>query len=604
MPITLDELVAKLTKRPLPALAVTVQRVKQLLDDPNTSNQDLQAVIGLDPGFTLEIYRRFWSASGDRRGPVSNIAHAISLLGPAVVKDAANVLPVLDKTLPESTQSGIYHCYSRAIHAAIYAQEIGEQRGDKNPDEMGHAALLYNCAEMALWTYAGKAMQKINIMVIKGADYGSASRSTLGFTLEELTAELARVWHICPLITEIMERAWHSQSRPMAVVLASAMARASSMGWYSSETNDLFEFLADFRRQSKERIVAHFHSQAADIARKLLGIPLPTSIFSLLQQIPEPVSEPSVTEKKADTKPAAKKAAKITAAQPAKQPQRPAKTVPQRESEKPPQAKSPVPPVQKVTPEPVPKPVQKAVAQILDKVVKEPVTEPTPPVVKPQPEKPSSPTMPPATPEPSPEPAAKGQEMEEQQVAAKPQREKPPTPITPTPTSKQEPKPAVESQRKVKKRVLVALPNEWKEVLVKFMRNLRDELGLKRIMFAMLSPDQKQAGVSHLIGADTNSRLRRFSINVEEKNLFNILLSRQQGFWLKPDNQEKFLPMIPEEVVGSMDTSGFFCMSIFVRNKPVGFIYADGKKAMNEECYTQFKQLCASLGSDLRRTKQ
>ncbi len=136
------------------------------------------------------------------------------------------------------------------------------------------------------------------------------------------------------------------------------------------------------------------------------------------------------------------------------------------------------------------------------------------------------------------------------------------------------------------------------------MRNLRNELGLKRIMFAMLSQDNKQAGAASLIGADTHSDLHKFSLGIEEKNLFSILLSKQQGFWLKPDNSAKFLPLIPEQVVESIDKGGFFCMSVFVHKQPVGFVYADGINAMNEGCYTQFKQLCASLSSDLEKTRQ
>jgi len=119
----------------------------------------------------------------------------------------------------------------------------------------------------------------------------------------------------------------------------------------------------------------------------------------------------------------------------------------------------------------------------------------------------------------------------------------------------------------------------------------------------MLSQDKKQAGVGHIIGADTHSGLHNFSLDVTEKNLFSILLSKQQGFWLKPENSEKFLPLIPEQILESIDKSGFFCMSIFADDKLVGFIYADGKSAMSEESYTQFKQLCAELCSELEAAR-
>jgi len=131
------------------------------------------------------------------------------------------------------------------------------------------------------------------------------------------------------------------------------------------------------------------------------------------------------------------------------------------------------------------------------------------------------------------------------------------------------------------------------------MRKMRNDLGLKRVMFAMIIPDTKFAKVSELKGADISSGLNSFIVNIQEENLFSILLSKQQGFWLKSSNREKFLLMIPEDLLDSIDQNGFFCMSIFVRGKPVGFVYADGIYVLNEDSYADFKQLCAELSLTL-----
>ncbi|MEJ2529097.1 MAG: HDOD domain-containing protein [Gammaproteobacteria bacterium] len=286
MQISLDKWANNLAKRPLPALAITIYRVKQLLEDPNTSNLDYQAVIELDPGFTLDIYRNFGMSPAGKRGPASNVAHAISMLGPLPVKIALKHLPTLDKDLPEAAKIGIYQCYSRAAHAAIYAKEIGEQRGDKNPDEMAHAALLHNCAEMAMWAYASKPMQMIHALVKKGADYGAASQSVLGFTLEQLSAELVRKWQLSPLISETMDHTWFDRERSMGVVIASSLARASAADWYSDEVYDYTEFLSGYLHHSNERTAAYLHSLAATAGRRLCNLHLVATSFSMLQQRP------------------------------------------------------------------------------------------------------------------------------------------------------------------------------------------------------------------------------------------------------------------------------------------------------------------------------
>ena len=55
----LQDWIARLQDKPLPAMALTVQRVTQLIDSPNTTNADYQRIISRDPGFTLSIFRAF-----------------------------------------------------------------------------------------------------------------------------------------------------------------------------------------------------------------------------------------------------------------------------------------------------------------------------------------------------------------------------------------------------------------------------------------------------------------------------------------------------------------------------------------------------------------
>ncbi len=558
MQISLDKWANNLAKRPLPALAVTIYRVKQLLEDPNTSNLDFQAVIGLDPGFTLDIYRSFGMSPAGKRGPASNIAHAISLLGPLPVKIALKHLPTLDKGLPEAAKIGIYQCYARAAHAAIYAKDIGEQHEDSNPDEMGHAALLHNCAEMAMWAYASNPMQKIHALVKKGADYGTASQSVLGFTLEQLSAELVRIWQLSPLITETMDHTWFDRERSTAVVIASSLARASAADWYSDEVYDYTEFLSGYLHHSNERTASYLHSLAAIAGSKLRGLHLPASAFSMLQQppvVPRLLLEEKQRQLREKQKQLQEKLKERSLKEYGKE------LLKQHYSETRNQAGI-------KGPEKRPEPLKEYLKQH--------------PLEAPKRGRPIAIEKTPAT------------EMAAARANAQPNIN--PEAFKPKPAAKPKPK-ALASER-------IAPPHEWLQFLQDNMRTMRNDLGLQRVVFAMLSQDRRRAGVGYLMGVAANSGLYRFSVNLEQTNLFSMLLSKQQGFWLKPDNQEKFLPMIPDEVSAAIDKRGFFCMSIFVSNQPVGFVYADGKGAMNLECYTKFKQMCADLCIDLEKSRE
>lgn len=562
MPISLEGLVAKLAKRPLPAMAVTIQRVKYLQEDPITSNQDLQKVIGLDPGFTMDIYRSYGASQANKRGPATDVAHAISMLGPLPVKIAAKNLPTLDKTLPDAARSGIYQVYSRAIHAAIYAKTIGELRGDKNTDEMGLAALLHNCGEMALWAYAKKPMLEIFKLVQKGADYGSASYSVLGFTLKQLNAALAEAWHLSSLITETTDHTWFEKHRSMTVQIACSLARESAKGWNSSEVEDLIELLGGYIQHNKEKTTALVHSLAAQADRQLFGLPLPASTFNMLRQPPVTI----ITEEK--------KAEELA-------PEPIPKKKPKKSSY--------------IEIEPAPAQPKRAMNIEVEKApTKKKKTETQPSLtdlLKQMPRKPSREEKPTLAPKPVNKHTT-SKVAKEDSAKAKPNpvaSTKETTENIPTP-----PKPIKKAQA----------PMPWEAGLSKYMRKMRNDIGLKRAMFAMIDDNYKHARVCELKGASADSGLHNFIVNIEEKNLFNILLSKQQGFWLKPSNREKFLPMIPHDQIDSIDQNGFFCMSMFVRGKAVGFIYADGKYMLNDDSYADFKQLCAELCLNLSQVSK
>lgn len=528
------------------------------MQDPLTSNQDLQKVIGLDPGFTMDIYRSFGASFAGKRGPASDVAHAISLLGPLPVKIAAKNLPTLDKTLPETARIGIYQCYSRAIHASIYARHIGELRNDKNPDEMGHAALLHNCGEMALWAHAGKPMSEIFKLVQKGADWGSASSSVLGFSLKRLNVELAKSWNLSPFLIETMDHTWREYSRPMAVQLACSIARESAAGWNSGEVEELIELLSDYTQHKRERTTAFIHTLAAQADRQLFGLPLPASTFNMLRQ-------PPVTIHYEEKKPE-KGSIEIIPIKRQKRPMR----------------------VEIEAPPPKPKKAEKrpSLTELLKQMPREPRKEARPIQVK----------------------RFDDDELAASKTVLKPKVKVPGQAATGTKTEKTAPiKEAATEARpdiadgpglpKVMQKAKAPMP--WEESLSRYIRKMRNDLGLKQVMFALVSPNKKYAKVSELKGADAGSGLNNFIVNIEEQNLFNLLLAKQQGFWLKPDNREKFLPLIPKNLHDSIDVNGFYCMSIFVRGEAVGFIYADGQYVLNEDSYADFKQLCAELSLDL-----
>jgi hypothetical protein len=142
--------------------------------------------------------------------------------------------------------------------------------------------------------------------------------------------------------------------------------------------------------------------------------------------------------------------------------------------------------------------------------------------------------------------------------------------------------------------------NLLQATLLREMKNINKIAGARRVLFAMLTPDRKQLKVRFVLGGDKNDAFRKFVIDLQQRNLFGLLMEKPQGIWLSSDNHEKYLALIPAPQRSSMAVSNLFAMSLFIKGKPVGMFVADhDKQALNGEQYKQFKLFCSNAARAL-----
>ncbi|MCG8428603.1 MAG: hypothetical protein MI754_14715, partial [Chromatiales bacterium] len=144
-------------------------------------------------------------------------------------------------------------------------------------------------------------------------------------------------------------------------------------------------------------------------------------------------------------------------------------------------------------------------------------------------------------------------------------------------------------------------PPNLQEKLAGVIHDLHDITGLERIMFAMITPDRKAVRSRIVVGAADDANLKKLEINLEQKHLFSILVSKQQGFWLNRDNHQKYAALIPKEVHNHLNSESFFASSLYVRNKPLGILYADcsNPNELDRNKFSQFKQVSQRLCNEL-----
>ncbi|MCW8919986.1 MAG: HDOD domain-containing protein [Sedimenticola sp.] len=278
----------RLSTKSLPAMALTRKRVPQLLDSPNSNNADLQRIISRDPGFSLAIYRAFSTLPHPPKEPITNIAHAIALLGIEPMTKACDQLPVLNLFLKGTARTALLDCYSRAGHAAWYALNWGQQLHLNNPEEMAVAALLSELGEMMLWSHAEQEMTQIIALERRGMRRSVAEQTILGFELNDLSLQLAERWKLPALLIDALNPSGAFQTRSLAVMLAAAMAKESGYNWCSEEMQELIELSAELNGTGLDQGRAEMHSLAAGAARNLNGLPVPLTALALLQPRPLP----------------------------------------------------------------------------------------------------------------------------------------------------------------------------------------------------------------------------------------------------------------------------------------------------------------------------
>lgn len=140
------------------------------------------------------------------------------------------------------------------------------------------------------------------------------------------------------------------------------------------------------------------------------------------------------------------------------------------------------------------------------------------------------------------------------------------------------------------------------DLMVQVIKGMREGIGLRRVVFALLSKDRAQLRARYVVGAADDDELKQFHFEMGEPHLFSKLMAKQAAIWLKDDNRAQLAPFINEDILRVTGVDQFFAMSLSVHGRVVGLFYADAgpdsTDGLSAESYESFKKLCgqAALG--------
>ena len=199
-----DQWAAYLSSRKLPCMPRSKIRLLELeaAQGERLAARELADIAAADPFLCIHLLREAESNRAQRLGHETT-----SPLGAVMQLGSDNVHKLLlDSAATDEFNPGLAECEARAHLASRLALRWGSARADISPDEIAMAALLSEIGELLLWSFA----EELPLAALASLHSGQSPRSlqaqvdTCGFRFKDLTLKCAQIWHLPPLLTQLI----------------------------------------------------------------------------------------------------------------------------------------------------------------------------------------------------------------------------------------------------------------------------------------------------------------------------------------------------------------------------------------------------------------
>lgn len=190
--------------KPIPAVA---NQLLEVVDNPDSSMEDIANVIQYDPVMTANILRTCNSAYFGLKHPAESIEDAVNLLG------TDQVIELVLLKSGAGTFSGRQDGYGLeegemwrySVSSAVIAKQIAVQLKLKNKNTIFTAALVKDMGKIILEKYISRSQNKIkNLIESDRLSFREAEKKAIGIDHAELGAMIAKMWKFSPKMVKII----------------------------------------------------------------------------------------------------------------------------------------------------------------------------------------------------------------------------------------------------------------------------------------------------------------------------------------------------------------------------------------------------------------
>ncbi len=192
---TLEHIFDNITE--LPTFPKVVNQALDLLEQPNTTVDELAEVIRYDQAITANVIKITNSAHFGLPQQVTSLDTALALLGQKQIREilmASAALPYLSKPIYGYGLKAS-DLWAHSIGAAIVAEVVAEYCGNEDPAVLFTAALLHDIGKIVLNLYVGARLEEIALIARQEEiTFPEAEWRVLGGDHAVIAADLLTIW--------------------------------------------------------------------------------------------------------------------------------------------------------------------------------------------------------------------------------------------------------------------------------------------------------------------------------------------------------------------------------------------------------------------------
>lgn len=185
----------------LPSFPKVVQKAMKLLDDPDTTMEQLAEVLKYDQALTANILRLTNSAHFGISRQVTSLETALALLGQQQIRQvliASASMPFLSKDT-EGYNMQAADLWAHGMGCAIISEVVAARCGFSEPAVLFTAALLHDIGKTVMHLYVGPRIREIVTRANTGdVTFTEAEWAVLGGDHAVIGSDILRKWEFPP----------------------------------------------------------------------------------------------------------------------------------------------------------------------------------------------------------------------------------------------------------------------------------------------------------------------------------------------------------------------------------------------------------------------